>query len=75
MMAMRAPYRKTLRTAGEVSLVCLMLGAAAACGLQPDPPPTFDRSEFSGTGDRMAQCMQFASQSYCEQEIWGGNER
>jgi hypothetical protein len=51
-----------------------MLVAIVGCGLQPDPPPTFDRSDFSGTGDKMAACMAFASQSYCQREIWGGNE-
>jgi hypothetical protein len=66
--------RKTLRTAGGVGFICLMLAAIAGCVLQPDPPPTFDRSDFSGTGDKMAACMTFASQSYCEREIWGGNE-
>lgn len=74
-MAMRENIRKMLRKAGDAGLVCLILVAAAACGLEPDPPPAFDRSDFGGTGDKMAQCMAFASQSYCEQEIWGGNER
>jgi hypothetical protein len=59
----------------RLGVVALLVPAAAGCGLQPDPPPQFDRSDFSGTGDRMAACMQFASQSYCEQEVWGGNER
>ena len=51
-----------------------MVLAISGCGLQPDPPPQFSQSDFNGTGDKMAACMQFASQSYCEREIWGGNE-
>ena len=47
----------------------------SGCGVKQDPPPQFSRSAFSGTGDLMAECMQYASQSYCEREIWGGNER
>ncbi|MBK8176731.1 MAG: hypothetical protein IPK66_16190 [Rhodospirillales bacterium] len=46
----------------------------AACGLQPDPPPQFDSTDFAGTGKEMARCMEFASQSTCENEIWGGGE-
>lgn len=56
--------------AGALAIVL----AAAGCGLQPDPPPQFNQADFSGTGDKMAACMKFASQSYCEREIWGGNE-
>lgn len=61
--------------AGGAALAFAALFALAGCGLQPDPPPQFDRSDFSGTGDKMAACMQYGSQSYCEREIWGGNER
>ena len=56
--------------AGALAIVL----ATAACGWQPDPPPQFNQADFSGTGDKMAACMKFASQSYCEREIWGGNE-
>jgi hypothetical protein len=62
-------------TASGIGAACLVLVGTAACELQPDPPPTFYRSDFSGTGDKMAECMAFASQSYCEREIWGGNEQ
>jgi hypothetical protein len=44
------------------------------CGIEPDPPPHFKASDFGGTGYEMARCMQFASQSACEQEIWGGGD-
>jgi hypothetical protein len=60
-----------MRTLGAVSASLLLL-AASGCGLQPDPPPQIDQSAYSGTGDLMARCMQYGSQSYCEQEIWGG---
>jgi hypothetical protein len=48
---------------------------ASACGLQPDPPPRVPMEAYGGTGDIMARCMQFASESYCQRETWGGNER
>jgi hypothetical protein len=57
-------------------LLALVLGLmAAGCGLKPDPPPQFPVEAFGGTGDLMSRCMAYASQSYCEQEIWGGNTR
>jgi len=52
----------------------LLFAAVSACSVQPDPPPSFPTDAFSGTGDLMARCMQFASQSYCEQQVWGGGE-
>jgi hypothetical protein len=52
----------------------LLLGAAAGCGLQRTPPPDFPIQAYGGTGDRMAECMRYASESYCEREIWGGGE-
>jgi hypothetical protein len=64
---MRAVFRRA-GVAGALLLV-------TACGLRPDPPPSFPVSAFGGTGDLMARCMQYASQSYCEQDIWGGDER
>jgi hypothetical protein len=57
-----------------VGLLVLSL-TIAGCGLTPDPPQQVDRSDYSGTGDLMAKCMQYASQSYCEREIWGGGEQ
>lgn len=61
--------------AGAIGIVCLAIIATSGCGLQPDPPVAFDRSDFSSTGDKMSACMQYASESYCEREIWGGNEQ
>ena len=61
-----------VRRAGGLLLVSLTI---SGCGLTPDPPPQIDQSAYSGTGDLMAKCMQYASQSYCEQQIWGGGEQ
>ncbi len=47
----------------------------AACGLHADPPPSIPITAYSGSGDVMARCMQYASESYCEREILGGNSR
>lgn len=46
----------------------------AACAIEPDPPPSFPPSAFSGMGDVMAKCMQYASQSTCERSTWGSDE-
>lgn len=54
--------------AGLLTVVLLLAG----CSLQPSPPPAFDYVDFGGTGDLMARCMQYGSQSYCERQIWGG---
>jgi hypothetical protein len=62
--------RAVFRRAGVAGLGLLLAG----CGLHPDPPPSFPATAFGGTGDLMARCMQYASQSYCEQDIWGGEE-
>lgn len=51
-----------------------VLLALAGCGLQPDPPPEVSPSAYGGMGAEMAKCMQYASESYCLQEIWGGGE-
>jgi hypothetical protein len=37
--------------------------------------PRITKTAYSGTGDLMAKCMQHASESYCEREVWGGGER
>jgi hypothetical protein len=65
---MRSPKR-TLRLAISAGLL------VAGCGLTPDPPPNLPKEAFGGTGDLMARCMAYASQSYCHDEIWGGNTR
>jgi hypothetical protein len=52
--------------------ILVTIVALAGCALQPDAPRQLAPSEFSGTGSAMAKCMQYASQSYCEDEIWGG---
>ncbi len=54
-----------------------ILAAAAtlvACGIQPDPPPEFPLSAFGGMGDVMAKCMQYASESTCLRQTWGGDD-
>jgi hypothetical protein len=66
---------RTLAKLAGMPLVLMLLLAVGGCGLKPDPPPQIPRTAFSGTGDLMARCMQYASQSYCEQEVWGGGER
>ncbi|MBK8209519.1 MAG: hypothetical protein IPK78_05645 [Rhodospirillales bacterium] len=63
------------RREGGIGAALLAIIATSGCALQPDQPAAFDRSDFSGTGDKMAACMQYASESYCEREIWGGNEQ
>lgn len=62
---------KTLTMASCAGLLLL----AAGCGLKPDPPPDIPASAYGGMGAEMAKCMQFGSESYCQQEIWGGGER
>ena len=52
-------------------LIVLITGACAA---DRNPQP-IAKSEYGGTGDLMARCMQYASESYCERETWGGDER
>ena len=56
------------------ALLLLLLGTVG-CGLAPDPPPQIPQSAYSGTGDLMAKCMEYGSESYCEREVWGGNDR
>ncbi len=70
---MAATPRNAVALVARAGALAVVL-ATAACGLQPDPPPQFNQADFSGTGDKMAACMKFASESYCEREIWGGNE-
>jgi hypothetical protein len=55
---------------GLAAVTLLLVG----CGIQPDPPPSFPTSAFSGMGDVMAKCMQYASQSTCERSTWGSDE-
>ena len=58
-----------------IVVAALMLSPVGGCGLQPTPPPQFDYADFGGTGDLMTKCMQYASQWYCERQIWGGRGR
>lgn len=69
------PRHTARRKLAGILAASLLAGSLAACGLEPDPPPVVPTEDYSGTGDLMAKCMQFASQSHCEQEIWGGGER
>ncbi|MFO1128873.1 MAG: hypothetical protein U1E66_10650 [Rhodospirillales bacterium] len=62
---------RSLRLAAAAGAILVLAG----CGLQPDPPPSFPITAFGGTGDLMSKCMAYASESYCEQQIWGGGER
>lgn len=64
--------RRTCLTAAAAVVLSSLVGG---CGLQlqPTPPPQFDMVDFGGTGDLMTKCMQYASQSYCERQIWGGD--
>lgn len=57
-------------------LVVLIAIAAPlmACDLQPDPPPEVQLSAYGGMGDRMGQCMKYASESYCLKQTWGGDD-
>lgn len=62
------------------ALIWLLLGSVSlasitACGLKPDPSPQIPVTAYGGTGDLMAKCMQYASESYCEQQVWGGGPR
>lgn len=52
----------------------LIVLTASACAADRSPQP-IAKSEYGGTGDLMARCMQYASESYCERQIWGGDER
>ena len=63
--------RTVFPLAAALGAILLLTG----CTLRPDPPPSFPVTAFGGTGDLMARCMQFASQSYCEEQVWGGGER
>jgi hypothetical protein len=64
-----------MRMAVRIVGFFLLLIAANGCGSDASaPPPQIQTSEYSGTGDLMARCMQYASESHCEREIWGGDE-
>ena len=63
-----------MRTAGEALIIVSVLAAASSCGANSSTPPQIPQSAYSGTGDLMAQCMQYASESYCERQIWGGDD-
>jgi hypothetical protein len=53
----------------------LLLAVAGGCsGVEGSSATQLPRSAYSGTGDLMAACMQYRSESYCERQIWGGGE-
>jgi hypothetical protein len=54
------------------ALLMILTVSACAAGRSPQP---IAKSDYSGTGDLMARCMQYASESYCERQIWGGDEK
>jgi hypothetical protein len=64
-----------MRTAAKLVSALFLLVATGGCGSDAGPPSEIPKSAYSGTGDLMAQCMQYASESYCEREIWGGNDK
>lgn len=75
---MRAEFKAgkdpEMRTAGKGLIIAFVLAAASGCGTNSSAPPQIPQSAYSGTGDLMAQCMQYASESYCERQIWGGDD-
>ena len=64
---MKMPWKLA---AGVLTLITL-----AACETDSPQSRLIPQSAYSGTGDVMARCMQYASESYCQREIWGGNDR
>ena len=60
-----------MKTLAIVASAGLLL-VAAGCGLKPDPPPDIPPSAYGGMGAEMAKCMQYASESACQAQIWGG---
>ena len=57
-----------------VAALLLAGGSLAGCSLQPDPPPPIPPSAYGGMGDRMGQCLQYASESACLKQTWGGDD-
>lgn len=55
-------------------VAAVLVMGVAACGSESKQRP-IQKSDYGGTGDLMARCMQHASESYCEREVWGGHER
>lgn len=78
MEPMRAEFKAgkdpEMRTAGKGLIIVFVLAAASGCSANFSAPPQIPQSAYSGTGDLMAQCMQYASESYCERQIWGGDD-
>ena len=64
-----------MMSVGKAVIALFLLVSAIGCSANSNAPPQIPHSAYSGTGDLMAQCMQYASESYCEREIWGGGER
>lgn len=58
-----------------LTLLVVAGALAAACAMQPDPPPSIPPSAYGGMGAEMAKCMQYASESYCYRQIMGGGRQ
>lgn len=67
------PEDITMTVSIRLVAAVLVMGVAA-CGSESKQRP-IQESDYGGTGDLMARCMQHASESYCEREVWGGHER
>lgn len=63
-----------IRFATPLIFATVLATVLAACSLQPDPPPEVPLSAYGGMGDRMGECMKYASESYCLKETWGGDD-
>ena len=57
-----------------VAVILLAATPLAACTLEPDPRPEVPLAAYGGMGDRMGQCMEYASESTCLKQTWGGDD-
>jgi hypothetical protein len=66
-----------LKENGDMRAMLIVVAAVAlaSCGVKPDPPPQVSPSAYGGMGAEMAKCMEYASQSYCEEQLTGGRAR